>query len=184
MCIEPCWALVTHTYIIEVFSIAFYRIYFSVCLTSRIIGNSTTEERSSIDDHLSSKCVSHHLISSSSMLERASGRVHLFLSKRFSTLTPAWIRIWNLASWKGRTDEPTDQLRHYTMGRMTMKSVRRVLGHLLLRSLLRSHRSPIRSLRTARFTLRCAHSLANLPTNSLQSSWERGSEQTRRFQII
>ena len=41
--------------------------------------------------------------------------------------------------------------------RITIKSTRRVLGH----SLVRSHRSLIRLLRTARFarTLRCAHSL-------------------------
>ena len=63
-----------------------------------------------------------------------------------------------------------------TMGRMTLKSTRRVLGHSLLRSLVRSHRSLIRLLRTARFAraLRCAHSFACSLTRSLQSSWESG----------
>ena len=62
-----------------------------------------------------------------------------------------------------------------TVGRMTMKSTRRVLGHSLLRSLVRSHRSLIRLLRTARFAraLRCAHSFARSLTHSLRSSWER-----------
>ena len=48
------------------------------------------------------------------------------------------------------------------MGKMTMKSTRRVLGHSLVRSLVRSHRSLIRFLRIACFTraLCCAHSLA------------------------
>ena len=61
-----------------------------------------------------------------------------------------------------------------TVGRMTMKSTRRVLGHSLLRSLVRLHRSLIRLLRTARFAraLRCAHSLARSLTRSLRSSWE------------
>ena len=59
---------------------------------------------------------------------------------------------------------------------MTIKSTRRVLGHSLLRSLVRSHRSLIRLLRTARFAraLCCAHSLARSLTRSLRSSWERG----------
>ena len=59
---------------------------------------------------------------------------------------------------------------------MTMKSTRRVLGHSLLRSLVRSHRSLIRLLRTARFAraLRCAHSLARSLTHSLRSSWGSG----------
>ena len=63
-----------------------------------------------------------------------------------------------------------------TLGRMTMKSTRRVLGHSLVRSLVRSHRSLIRLLRTARFAraLRCAHSLARSLTHSLPSSSERG----------
>ena len=52
----------------------------------------------------------------------------------------------------------------------------RVLGHSLVRSLVRSHRSLIRWLRTARFAraLRCAHSFARSLTHSLPSSWERG----------
>merc|ERR1711951_261612 len=64
---------------------------------------------------------------------------------------------------------------HCTVGPMTMKSTRRVLGHSLLRSLVRSHRSLIRLLRTARFAraLRCAHLFARSLTHSLQSSWER-----------
>ena len=49
-----------------------------------------------------------------------------------------------------------------TVGRMTKESTPRVLGHSLLHSLVGSHRSFIRSLRTARFArvFRCAHSLA------------------------
>ena len=60
-----------------------------------------------------------------------------------------------------------------TLGRMTMNSTRGALGHSL-RSLVRSHRSLIRLLRTARFAraLRCAHSFARSLTRSLRSSWE------------
>ena len=49
-----------------------------------------------------------------------------------------------------------------------------VMGHSLVRSLVRSHRSPVRLLRTARFAraLRCAHSFARSLTHSLPSSWE------------
>ena len=49
-----------------------------------------------------------------------------------------------------------------------MKSTRRVLGHLLLRSLVRLYRSLIRLLRTAHFAraLRCAHSFARSLTDS------------------
>ena len=56
-----------------------------------------------------------------------------------------------------------------------MKSTRGVLGHSLLRSLVRSHRSLIRLLRTARCAraLRCTHSFARSLTRSLRSSWER-----------
>ena len=61
---------------------------------------------------------------------------------------------------------------HRTLGRMTMKSTRRGLGHLLLRSLVRSHRSLIRLLLTARFAR--AHSFARSLTHSLQSSWDCG----------
>jgi len=69
-----------------------------------------------------------------------------------------------------------ESLPRRTVGPMTMKSTRRVLGHSLLRSLVRSHRSLIRLLRTARFAraLRCAHSFARSLTHSLQSSWESG----------
>ena len=47
-------------------------------------------------------------------------------------------------------------------------------GHSLNRLLVRSHRSLIRLLRTARFAraLRCAHSFARLLTHSLPSLWE------------
>ena len=50
------------------------------------------------------------------------------------------------------------------------------MGHSLIRSLIPSHRSLIRSLRTAHFdrALRCAHSFARLLTHSLLSSWESG----------
>ena len=48
-----------------------------------------------------------------------------------------------------------------------MKSTRRALGHSLLRSLVRSHRSLIRLLRTAlsASALRCAYSLARSLTH-------------------
>ena len=50
-----------------------------------------------------------------------------------------------------------------------LKSTRKVLGHLFLRSLARSHRSLIRLLRTARFAraLRCAYSFARSLTPEL-----------------
>ena len=57
-----------------------------------------------------------------------------------------------------------------TMGWMTtMKSTRWVLGRSLLHSLVRSHHSLIRLLRTARFAraLCCAHSFARSLTHSL-----------------
>ena len=44
-----------------------------------------------------------------------------------------------------------------TVGPMTRKSTRRVLGHTLLRSLVRSHCPHICSLRTARFVMRRFH---------------------------
>ena len=47
------------------------------------------------------------------------------------------------------------------MGRMTMKSSRRVLGHLLVHSLVRSHRSLIRLLGTARFARSLTRSRAH-----------------------
>ena len=64
---------------------------------------------------------------------------------------------------------------HSAVGGMTMKSTRRVLGHSLLRLLVRSHCSLILFLSTARFAreLRCAHSFARSLTHSLRSSWER-----------
>ena len=51
-----------------------------------------------------------------------------------------------------------------------------VMGHSLIRSLVRSHRSLVRLLRTARFAraLRCAHSFARSLTHSLLSSWDSG----------
>ena len=54
------------------------------------------------------------------------------------------------------------------------KSTRRVLGHSLVRSLVRSHRSLIRLLRTGRFAraLRCAHSLACFAFASMEISLE------------
>ena len=62
------------------------------------------------------------------------------------------------------------------MGRMTMKSTRRVLVHSLLRIVIRSHRLLIRLLRTARFAraLRCAYSFARSLTHSLRGLWEKG----------
>ena len=52
-----------------------------------------------------------------------------------------------------------DDLNQFTVGRMSMKSTRKVLGHSLLRSIVRSHRSLIRLLRTARLAraLPCTH---------------------------
>jgi len=51
-----------------------------------------------------------------------------------------------------------------------------VMGHSLVRSLVRSHRSLVRLLRTARFAraLRCAHSFARSLAHSLPSSWDSG----------
>ena len=61
-----------------------------------------------------------------------------------------------------------------TMGRMTMKLMRRLLGHSLIHSLICSHRWLICLNRTARFTraLHCAHLLAH----SLTCSWAHGNE--------
>ena len=63
-----------------------------------------------------------------------------------------------------------------TLGRLTMKSSRRTLGHLPICSIICSPRSLIRSIRTAGFAHvhRCAQSLAHslthlLPTMSLMS---------------
>ena len=55
----------------------------------------------------------------------------------------------------------------YTMSKMTMKSKRRLLGYSLLRSLIRSHRSLIRLLRTARFARALARSFVCLLACSL-----------------
>ena len=71
-----------------------------------------------------------------------------------------------------------------------MKSTRKVLGHSLLRSLVRSHCSLIRLLRTARFAraLRCscsfARSLAQSLTPELMEKWFLSMEWTRLFHII
>ena len=62
--------------------------------------------------------------------------------------------------------------RHYTVGWNDMKSTRWILGHPLVLSLDRLHRSLIRLLCTAHF--RCAHSLARSLAHSLLSFWERG----------
>ena len=77
-----------------------------------------------------------------------------------------WARKWG--------SERAKEWVQRTLGWMTMKSTRKVLGHSLLRSLIRSHRSLIRLLRTARFAraLRCTHSFARSLTRSLRSSWE------------
>ena len=48
-----------------------------------------------------------------------------------------------------------------TMSRMIKEWTRRVLGHLLFRSLVRSHRSLIRLLRTTCFACTLAHSLTH-----------------------
>ena len=69
----------------------------------------------------------------------------------------------------GSPDPSIQASKRCTVGKMTMKSTRRVLGHLLLRLLLLSHRSLICLLRTACFALalRCAHSLARSLTPEL-----------------
>ena len=61
------------------------------------------------------------------------------------------------------------RLNRPTVGRVTLKSTRRVLGHSLLRSLVRSHRSLIHLLRTARFARarRRAHSFTDSLTHAL-----------------
>ena len=60
-------------------------------------------------------------------------------------------------------DDGKENKEECTLGRMTMKSTRRALGHLLLRSLVRSHRLHICLLRTARLVRapRCAHLIAH-----------------------
>ena len=60
------------------------------------------------------------------------------------------------------------------MGRMTMKLTRRLLGHLLIRSLICSDRWLICLHRTARFTWarHCAHLLVRSLTHLLLRSWE------------
>ena len=60
-----------------------------------------------------------------------------------------------------------------TMGRMTMKSTHKVLGYSLVRSLVHSRHTFIRSLRTSRFAraLRCARSFAHLLTGLSPSSF-------------
>ena len=69
-----------------------------------------------------------------------------------------------------------------TMGRMTIKSTRRVLVHSLVCSLVHSCRTLIRFLRTACFAraLHCAHSFAHL----LPSSWERGFCLWNRYERV
>ena len=52
----------------------------------------------------------------------------------------------------GSAASATGESRGGTLGRMTMKSTRSVLGHSLLSLPVRSHRSLFRLLRTARFT--------------------------------
>ena len=114
-----------------------------------------------------------------------------FLSQSVTTNDYPWLRCnqtWSTAECApylfdhtvNETQIPTqdsfDFKDHNTVVFNYMKSTRRVLGHSLLRSLVRSHRSLIRLLRTARFAraLRCAHSFARSLTRSLRSSWERG----------
>ena len=59
-----------------------------------------------------------------------------------------------------------------------LKSTRRVLGHSLIRSLVRSHCSPIRFLGTASFAraLRSAYSFVRSLAHSLTRSQARGKE--------
>ena len=64
---------------------------------------------------------------------------------------------------------------HRMVGWNYMKSTCRVVGHSLIYSHVRSHRSLIRLFRTASFARSRAplHSFISLLTNSLRSSWER-----------
>ena len=73
-----------------------------------------------------------------------------------------------------------------TIGRITMKLTRGVLGHSLLCSLVRSHRSLICLLRPARFAraLRCAHSLARLLTPELLGKQFMSMNRMRRFHAV
>ena len=67
-----------------------------------------------------------------------------------------------------------------------MKSKYKVLGHSLLSSLVRSHRSLTRFLRTTRFAraLRCAHSLARSLVAELMRNRFVSSERTRLFPLL
>ena len=69
-----------------------------------------------------------------------------------------------------------DLIAHWVEWLWSMKSTRRILGHLLLRSVVLSHRSLIRWHRSACFSraLCCAHSFARSLTHSLRSSRKRG----------
>ena len=85
------------------------------------------------------------------------------------------IPIW----WKTRSTTLTKKVSNRcALGWNDTKSTRRVLGHSLVRSLVRSHHSLIRLLRTGRFaralirSLRCAHSLACFAFASMEISLE------------
>ena len=92
---------------------------------------------------------------------------HLFLSLHQVSTERNAIPIW----LKTKFLQPRSQKVSYrcALGWNDMKSTRRVLGHSLVRSLVRSHHSLNRLHRTARFArvLRCAHSFARWLAHSL-----------------
>ena len=108
---------------------------------------------------------------------------------KYSTVPRAGEQVSEWTSeWCERTSERENaRVAHYipisrfpssesrcTMGRMTMKLMRRLLGHSLIHSLICSHRWLICLNCTARFTraLHCAHLLAH----SLTCSWAHGNK--------
>ena len=78
----------------------------------------------------------------------------------------------------------------HTMGRMTIKSTRSVLGHSLVHSLIHSHPTLIRSFRTVRFAcaLRCVHffvrSLAHSLAPELMGKGFLSVNRMRHFQAV
>ena len=71
----------------------------------------------------------------------------------------------NLGESNGGSNAMTKAMVHYGPEHARIQT--EVLGHSLVRSLVRSHRSIVRLLRTARFAraLRCAHSFARSLTS-------------------
>ena len=89
-------------------------------------------------------------------------------------MVPRWQR---LAIWTHRYRQThTHTCLQSTVGKMTMKLTRRVLGHLLICSLVCSRRYLICLLSIARFAraLCCAYLFARSLTHLVPSSWESG----------